>query len=84
MPDLQAALDAAEAEDVYVIGGAQIYAQALPLADRIIATEIQADVDGDAWFPLLPGYAWKETSRQPQPEENGYRYDFVVYERAAA
>ncbi|AKQ54063.1 dihydrofolate reductase [Bordetella hinzii] len=84
VPDLQAALDAAEAEDVYVIGGAQIYAQALPLADRIIATEIQADVDGDAWFPLLPGYAWKETSRQPQPEENGYRYHFVVYERAAA
>ncbi|OZI71727.1 dihydrofolate reductase [Bordetella genomosp. 12] len=82
VPDLQAALDAAQADDVYVIGGAQIYTQALPLARRIVATEIQADVDGDAWFPLLPGHAWKETSRDPQPEENGYRYDFVVYDRA--
>ncbi|KAK73224.1 dihydrofolate reductase [Bordetella holmesii 04P3421] len=83
VPDLQAALDAAQAEDVYVIGGAQIYAQAIPLASRIIATEIQADVPGDAWFPLLPGHAWKETSRAAQPEENGYRYDFVVYDRSA-
>lgn len=83
VPTLEAALEIAQADDVYVIGGAQIYTQALPLAQRIVATEIQADVDGDAFFPLLPGFAWKETAREAQPEENGYRYDFVVYERSA-
>ncbi|GAB1575970.1 dihydrofolate reductase [Bordetella petrii] len=84
VPTLQAALAACGAvDDAYVIGGAQIYAQALPLAQRVIATEVHAQVEGDAFFPLLPSFAWRETSRQPQPPENGYAYDFVVYERAA-
>ncbi|AZY48073.1 dihydrofolate reductase [Bordetella avium] len=81
VPDLQSALKMAEADEVFVIGGAQIYSQALPLATRIIATEIQANVAGDAYFPPLAQTEWRETSRQPQPEENGYHYDFVVYER---
>ncbi|WP_176456942.1 dihydrofolate reductase [Bordetella genomosp. 5] len=68
--------------EVFVIGGAQIYAQALPLAQRVIATEIQAQIEGDAFFPPLPA-SWREVSRQPQPEENGLRYDIVVYERQA-
>lgn len=68
--------------EIFVIGGAQIYAQALALAQRVIATEIHAEVDGDAFFPPLPA-GWVETSRAPQPEENGLRYDFVVYERQA-
>ncbi|MDM9560561.1 dihydrofolate reductase [Bordetella petrii] len=84
VPTLQAAMAACGAvDDAYVIGGAQIYAQALPLAQRIIATEVHAQVEGDAFFPLLPSFAWREASRQPQPPENGYAYDFVVYERAA-
>jgi len=69
-------------DEAFVIGGAQIYAQALPLARRVLATEVHADVDGDAFFPLLPSFQWKETAREKQPAENGYDYDFVTYERA--
>lgn len=64
-----------------IIGGAQIYAQALPLADEVVATEVHADVEGDASFAPLDPTQWHETQRQPQPEENGLRYDFVVYRR---
>ena len=71
--------DVAEA---FVIGGAQIYAQALPPARRVLATEVHARVEGDAFFPLLPAFQWKETARERQPAENGYEYDFVTYERA--
>ncbi len=81
---LQAAIEACgDAAQAYVIGGAQIYAQALPLAQRVLATEVHAQVEGDAFFPLLPAFQWKETARAPQPAENGYEYDFVTYERAA-
>ncbi|MGE8686339.1 MAG: dihydrofolate reductase [Achromobacter sp.] len=83
VPTLQAAIDACGGVDeAFVIGGAQIYAQALPLARRVLATEVRADVEGDAFFPLLPSFQWKETAREPQPAENGYDYDFVTYERA--
>ena len=75
----QACGDVAEA---FVIGGAQIYAQALPLARRVLATEVHARVEGDAFFPLLPAFQWKESARERQPAENGYEYDFVTYERA--
>ena len=79
---LQAALDACPKDiDPFVIGGAQLYTLALPIANRIVATEVHAEVDGDAWFPELPSDQWQETDRQPQPEENGLRYDFATYER---
>jgi len=70
-----------DAEHVFVIGGAQIYQQALPLAHRIFATEIQADIEGDAIFEPLDKTVWVETSRQPQPAENGLAYDLVEYHR---
>lgn len=77
--DLDAALAACgDVDQAFVIGGAQIYAQALGMASTLIATEVHAEVTGDAFFPALPD-GWRETSRQPQPEENGYRYDFVTY-----
>ena len=79
---LQSALNLVhEAENVFVIGGAQIYKEALPLADRVIATEVQADVEGDAFFEKLDPAAWIEQSRSPQPAENGLTYDLVVYTR---
>ena len=52
------------------------------LARRVLATEVHARVEGDAFFPLLPAFQWKETARERQPAENGYEYDFVTYERA--
>lgn len=67
-------------EVICIIGGEQIFTLSLPIADEIIATEVHADVDGDTFFPTLPSN-WVETERLAQPEENGYRYDFVTYKR---
>lgn len=65
----------------YIIGGAQIYQQALPLVDHVIATEVQAIVEGDAFFAALDPTLWKEVSRVSQPPENGLAYDIVQYDR---
>ena len=81
---LEQAINAAgETDEVFVIGGAEIYTLALPHADRLYLTEILADVDGDAYFPGRDAAQWKEISRQPGTNEGpgGTRYDFVVYAR---
>jgi len=70
-----------DAEQVFVIGGAQIYQQALPLADSVIATEVQADIEGDAFFAMLDPSQWTECSRVAQAAENGLAYDIVEYQR---
>jgi dihydrofolate reductase len=67
--------------EVFVIGGAQLYADMLPQVDRIVATEIEQNIDGDAIFAPLDPKQWRETSRDRQPEENGLTYAFVTYER---
>jgi len=76
------ALCAADADTVCIIGGAQLYAQALPLAYDIIATEVHAEVEGDVFFPALDMTQWREVERRAQPEDNGFTYDFVVYRRS--
>jgi dihydrofolate reductase len=68
--------------DVWVIGGAQIYAQALPLARSVVVTEIARAYEGDAWAPEL-GPEWIETRREPRGAENGMLFAFVTYTRAA-
>ena len=70
-----------EADEAFVIGGEQIYGKALPYADRIVATEISATIDGDAHFRDLDPQAWQEASRVSQPTENGLDYDIVEYLR---
>lgn len=78
-PSLEAAIAACtEADTVCIIGGEQIFKLALPVAHEIIATEVHAHVEGDTFFPELSS-DWVETAREPQPEENGYQYDFVMY-----
>jgi dihydrofolate reductase len=67
--------------EVFVIGGAQIYEQSLQVADRIVATEVHAIIDGDAFFPSLDARIWQETVRSTQPAENGLSYDLVEYRR---
>ena len=67
--------------EVWVIGGAQLYAQALPLASRVLATEIQAEFEGDAHAPPLSP-EWQECSREPVTSASGLRLDFVCYQRA--
>jgi dihydrofolate reductase len=61
-----------------VIGGADIYAQALPLASSALVTEIEADFEGDAFAPTF-GPDWTETSREPLQSATGLRFSFVTY-----
>ena len=66
----------------FMIGGAELYAHALPLAQRLELTEIDADVDGDARFPAFDRRAWREAKRTAGIGADGLRYAFVTYERA--
>lgn len=80
---LRAALDlAGNAEQVFVIGGEQIYRLALPLADRIELTEIDTAVAGNAWFPEIDRDQWDEQQRETHSDPSGLRYDFVTLLRA--
>lgn len=70
-------------DEVFVIGGAQIYELALPLADRIYATEIHQDFEGDAAFPVIDQAEWHEISRElqePETDDNP-SFSFVVWDR---
>ncbi|MFZ5757021.1 MAG: dihydrofolate reductase [Pseudomonadota bacterium] len=71
-------------DECVVIGGAEIYAQALPRCDRLYLTEVRAQVAGDAFFPAFDRRDWRETKREDFRAEgpNPYDYGFVVYERA--
>lgn len=83
-PDLRKALQLCETADaVWVIGGAQIYAQALPLADTVVETVIDADFEGDAFAPTL-GPEWHEVAREPFDSTTGLRGAFVNWQRTAA
>ena len=66
---------------VWVIGGAQIYAEALPLADSVYVTEIERDFVGDAYAPTL-GAEWTESERSRHVSTNGLPFSFVTYVRA--
>ncbi|QNP48157.1 dihydrofolate reductase [Diaphorobacter aerolatus] len=70
------------ADTAWVMGGAQIYAQALPLAQRVEVTEIHQAFDGDVQAPSL-GPEWKETARTDHVGANGLPFSFVTYEREA-
>jgi dihydrofolate reductase len=65
---------------VWVIGGAQIYAEALPLAHKIVVTEIDADFKGDAFAPKLDAH-WCETERESHLSKTGLAFSFVTYIR---
>lgn len=86
--EVVSSLDAAYAaiptdEDVYIIGGGQVYAESLDAADRIYATEIDQTFSGaDTFFPKI-GDDWHEASREhiPADERNQYSMDFVTYDK---
>ena len=77
---------AGDAQRVFLIGGAQLYEQAIDSADRLILTEVQADVQGDAWFPPVDTALFREISREHAlaDADNDFPVDFVEYERADA
>ena len=70
-------------DEVMLIGGAELYAQALPLADRLYLTEVDAEVDGDAWFPEFDPADWSLLSREDHAadERNAHPYRFLSYRR---
>ena len=81
--DLDEALAAAGGRELMVIGGAELYRQALPRVQRMYLTEVHGRFEGDAWFPEIDAAAWRETAREDHPadEKHACPYSFVSYER---
>jgi dihydrofolate reductase len=79
----QALVLAADAHKVFVIGGAELYAAALPLVDELVLTEIDRDFTGDATFPSWERAKFKEVQRASHHagEPNDFDYAFVTYQR---
>ena len=71
------------APEIMLIGGAQLYTQALPRAQRLYLTLIHTDIDGDAHFPKYDPAAWRETAREDHAadDSNPHSYSFVILER---
>lgn len=67
-------------EEVFIIGGAQIYAQALPLADRFLLTRVHHPYEGDTVFPAWDPAAWELVSSTPHPRGEKYPYPFTMEE----
>lgn len=72
-------------EEMMVIGGAELYAMALPQVSRLYLTQVHAEVEGDAYFPAWQPEQWREIAREDFSAEgpNPYDYSFVVLERIA-
>lgn len=80
---LQEALQAAQGDEVFIIGGASIYEAAMPLAQRLYITRVHAAFDADTFFPAI-GEEWELTKSEAAAvcEKSGLRYSFVSYERS--
>jgi len=75
---------AQQAKQLWILGGAEIYQQALPYTDEMYITEIHTRIEGgDAFFPAIDPADWKEQWRKPHPAdaENEYAYTFVYYRK---
>ncbi len=86
VPSLPLAIDAAKREkpkEICVIGGGEVYREALPLADTIHFTRVHGNFEGDTTFPELDPMVWTETWREAHPAdaENPYPYTFITYEK---
>lgn len=70
-----------DAPQAFVIGGAKVFAKALPLADELVLTEIDLEVEGDTFFPSWDRHAFEETSRESHVSSDGTPFSFVTYVR---
>ena len=79
----QAIAMAGAVDEIMVVGGAELYRQALDRADRVYLTEIDLEVEGDAWFPEFDQSTWRETERQAHSadDQNHWPYAFVILDR---
>ena len=66
---------------VFVIGGTELFKEAMPLAHGMVLTELKRDYPGDTWFPEWDRRDWRETQREPHTAAGGLRFDFVLYEK---
>ncbi len=73
-------------EEVFILGGGEIYAQSMPYWDRLYITEIDLETEGDVFFPEWDESEWRERRREAHPpdEKNPYPYTFRVLERLPA
>jgi dihydrofolate reductase len=73
-----------DARDVFIIGGAEIYAQTIGRSDRLFLTRVHAAVPGDTLFPDIDWSPWREVARERHTSDarHAYEYSFVTYERA--
>ncbi|HTD58580.1 MAG TPA: dihydrofolate reductase [Solirubrobacteraceae bacterium] len=78
--NVSSALEACAGE-CFVIGGSAVYQKTIPLADRVHATEIEQDVEGDAFFPKLSPSQWRCAERGERIVESELAFNFAVYER---
>lgn len=80
---IEGALSAAGEGEVMVIGGAQLYKQLLPVADRLYVTLLEAQFEGDTYFPEIDDEVWHEVSREEiKPNSDiPFQYSFIVLER---
>ncbi len=82
--EAQALLANTPADDVYVIGGAEIYRQLLPYCSKAFVTKMHADLGPDCYFPNLDAMPeWAETERSEAFNHEGITYEFTTYERKA-
>ena len=72
-----------DSDEIFVIGGAQLYAEALPRADRLLLTEIHADFEGDTFMPAAAAEDWAEAGREHHPpsDQRAFGFDFVDFRR---
>ncbi len=80
---LEDALRQAGDRELMVIGGAELYRQVLPIAERIHLTRVHAKLEGDTWFPELDAQRWREAAREDHPadERHAHAYSFITLER---
>lgn len=79
----EALLYCRDEHEVFIIGGANIYQQALPLANKILLTRVQTTIQGDAFFPELNSEEWELISSEPHQadDKHAFDYTFEVYNR---
>ena len=80
---LAQAIRLAESDEAFIIGGARLFAEALPLADRLYLTLVDAEIEGDVSFPAYDRTAWREVKRAVHvpDDKNPYRLTFSLFER---
>ncbi len=76
----------ATTEEIFVMGGATLYREALPIADRAFITEVEASPSGDTTFPIMSAGNWREVMREHRAadEKNAHAMDFVILDRVTS